>query len=913
LDGNIWFTESAANKIGKMTTAGVPAGEFSTQTPNSEPLGITRGPGLDTGYWFAEAGGISGQSKIERIDSSTGAITQQIVTNDDPKMITADNSILSMGLWYTDTADNRIGRVTTSGAKLPYISLSPGASPWGITFGSDGNIWFTEPGHNMIGRVNPLTLALTEFALSANSQPRNITSRSDGVWFTEDNGNKIGTSDYNGQNYRAFSVPTANNHPWGITTVGPGQTIWFTERAAGGNKVGRLGGMGVIKEFTLPRAGSSPYGITAGADGNVWFDEFNAAAIGQIALDKPLHATGKTIAATEGGSFAGVAASFTDDDPLADASNFTATIDWGNNFTSAGTVVKDGKGFDVVGNSASYAEEGTYSITVTITDIDDSHDIGGSTAMATSTVNVVDAPLGGGGFVFYAGEGAAFTNQPLAYVVDFGGLEPLSSYTVTIDWGDQSGTSPGTLSLINGLFQVSGSHTYAEEGGYTVTITVHDEGGSTATITSTASVGDAPLVPSAVSLSGTEPAALVNAPVATFIDIGGPEDPGNYTTTIDWGDGTGTQNGSVVHANGVFSVVGSHTYVEESSYTITVSIVDAEGLPYYVFSTASIGDAPLTPIDTTVDTSEGSFFSGVVGSFNDAGGLEAPSDYSVVIDWGDGHQSGALLQPNANGGYDILGDHTYAEEGTYSIQVSVQDDGGSNTVVASTANVADAPLSAVAFDFSGTTGVSLNNQLRAVFGDAAPPEPVANYTASVDWGDNTADTGTITPLGTLFLVNDSHTYSSSGTYTVTVTLSDEGGSSIAATATATITDPVGGGGGAALLAVLPGSIGFPGDGIVNGVPGAWSGGLDNPSVGGGAGAAGATNLAAGIPGVQAVDTLFSQTQVQAPSPADMTVWYSQDLLVPASLHLGAKAIQLVPGDKLEVIDWCRRGADAAAI
>jgi streptogramin lyase len=897
-DGNLWFTESGANKIGKMTTAGVLAGEFSTQTPNSTPLGITHGGGgaTDTGYWFAEAGGISGQSKIELIDSSNGAITNQIVTNDDPKMITSFialyNGLPYPALWYTDTANNRIGTVTTSGAQLPHIVLPGGAEPWGITVGLNGNIWFTEAGRSMIGAANIYSRTFSEFALPANSQPRNITARPDGVWFTEDNGNKIGTLDYNGKNYREFVVPTQNSHPWGITTIGTDDTIWFTESATGASKIGRLDDTGVIKEFTLPRAATTSYGITAGSDGNVWFDEYNAAAIGRIALDKPLHATGKTVAATEGGSFAGVVASFTDDDPLAVASNFTATIDWGNNFTSAGTIVKNGKGFDVVGNSVSYAEEGAYSIKVAITDIDDGHDLGGSTAEATSPIKVADAPLGGGGFLFNAGEGAAFTNQPLAYAIDFGGPEPLSSYTVTIDWGDKSPTSSGTLTVINGLFQVTGSHTYAEEGGYPVASTVRDEGGSSTTLSSTANVNDAGLIPTAVSLSGTEPAVFTNVPVATFTDAGGPEDPSNYTTTINWGDNTPTQSGSVVFANGVFSVVGSHTYSDECSCTITVSILDAEGLPYYVFSTVNIGDAPLTPVGTTVGMTEGTFFSGAVGSFYDAAGREAPNAYDVVVDWGDNHQSSALLQPNAAGGYDIIGDHSYAEEGTYNITASVQDDGGSNTIVASKANVVDAPLSAVAFGFSGTTGVPINNQLLAIFADAASPEPVTNYSASVDWGDSSVDMATISPLGTLFLVNDSHTYSSSGSFTVTVKITDEGGSLVSATATATILGQGPSPGGANPFALLQENVDRPVDEVINATRGPLHGDMPKPA----AASASVTSLDHDL-SRQVVDKLFGQV-VQASANRR-----SPHLVAPTRMQRDWQVLTPAPGGKSEPIDW----------
>ena len=48
-DGNLWFTKTGANKIARMTTAGVVT-EFTVPTPVSEPFGITAGP--DGNLWF---------------------------------------------------------------------------------------------------------------------------------------------------------------------------------------------------------------------------------------------------------------------------------------------------------------------------------------------------------------------------------------------------------------------------------------------------------------------------------------------------------------------------------------------------------------------------------------------------------------------------------------------------------------------------------------------------------------------------------------------------------------------------------------------------------------------------------------------------------------------------------------------
>ena len=50
-DGNIWFTEYAGNKIGRITPNGVIT-EYPVPTPNSWPWGITTGP--DGNIWFTE-------------------------------------------------------------------------------------------------------------------------------------------------------------------------------------------------------------------------------------------------------------------------------------------------------------------------------------------------------------------------------------------------------------------------------------------------------------------------------------------------------------------------------------------------------------------------------------------------------------------------------------------------------------------------------------------------------------------------------------------------------------------------------------------------------------------------------------------------------------------------------------------
>jgi virginiamycin B lyase len=66
-DGNLWFTEFDANRIGRITTAGVVT-EFPLPNPGSGPSGIIPGP--DGALWFTELLG----NRIGRITTGQSAV-----------------------------------------------------------------------------------------------------------------------------------------------------------------------------------------------------------------------------------------------------------------------------------------------------------------------------------------------------------------------------------------------------------------------------------------------------------------------------------------------------------------------------------------------------------------------------------------------------------------------------------------------------------------------------------------------------------------------------------------------------------------------------------------------------------------------------------------------------------------------
>ena len=98
-------------------------------------------------------------------------------------------------------------------------------------------------------------------------------------------------------------------------------------------------------------------------------------------------------------------------------------------------------------------------------------------------------------------EGMVFSG-PVGSFTDTNPAATTSNYDVTIDWGDGTPETAGTVVATStaDTFNVIGTHTYADAGvnggigHFPITIDVHDINSTTTTITDTANVADVPLV-----------------------------------------------------------------------------------------------------------------------------------------------------------------------------------------------------------------------------------------------------------------------------------------------------------------------------------------------------------------------------------------------------------------------------------
>jgi len=288
--------------------------------------------------------------------------------------------------------------------------------------------------------------------------------------------------------------------------------------------------------------------------------------------------------------------------------------------------------------------------------------------------------------------------------------------------------------------------------------------------------------------------------MAVFCDSTNPfGDPTNFTASIDWGDGT-TTGGSVLSAGcensaSAFAVYppsgGVHTYARASSFTISVSLSD--GITSAT-ATAALS-VPLPPADVlsnprltlthaTVDVP----VTGKIATFSDLDPSPVVSNFSAVIDWGDGTQSDGVVSNPFPGTLVVNAPpsgHSYASTGSLTVSVSLAEIEFGNASSTAT-GVVQVALQPAGGDVLSHPRLLLRQVpvhvpvtgVIAMFSDSNPSAAVSDFTAVIDWGDGTQSDGVVSsPSPGILEVSapaGGHTYATRGMETLSASLSAPG-------------------------------------------------------------------------------------------------------------------------------------------
>ena len=394
--------------------------------------------------------------------------------------------------------------------------------------------------------------------------------------------------------------------------------------------------------------------------------------------------------------------------------------DFGNGQTGSGVTTQ-----------AVYDAAGTYVATLTVTD--------NSGGTATSSVNIdVSADPN----IAPSADLQASTTSgtaPLSVSLDGSGSVDLDGTIASYAWNfgnGQNGSGP------------TPSVTYTLPGTYTVTLVVTDNRGATGTATRQIVVSRPPNQSPVANASAT-PASGV-APLLVQLSSAGSSDTDGAITGYAWNFGNGLTSTSP-NPSAVYSTAGT--------YTVLLTVTDNDGATAVKSLTVTVAPPNQPPVPSIAASS-------VTGaaplsvSVNGAGSSDPDgSIVSYAWDFGNGQTATGPLAST-----------TYTAQGSYQIRLTVTDNRGTSrtaitTVVAGPPNVR--PVAAItALPTAGPAPLLV--QLNSV-GSTDPDGTIVSY--AWDFGNGQSATGSSTQV----------TYTQAGTYTVTLTVTDNRGAKTSAT------------------------------------------------------------------------------------------------------------------------------------
>jgi hypothetical protein len=230
---------------------------------------------------------------------------------------------------------------------------------------------------------------------------------------------------------------------------------------------------------------------------------------------------------------------------------------------------------------------------------------------------------------------------------------------VTVDWGDGQSQSLGVSTIVV-------SHAYRSSGNFVVVGRVTDTAGNQATTSTSVTV-----TPPALTLTITPPSTLpsANLPATFTFAATAPTGDSIRNVSVDWGDGTPTQDLGAISGN----VSVSHVFRSAGTFVINGTVTDVFGNSSKVSTSITVIPVPKPTIIITPTPVPGKVNTQTTLTIQ----VTLPSGISVQdlsINFGDGQQA------NLGGATSAAVPHVYTSTGTFTVTVTVLDTSGQTTI-----------------------------------------------------------------------------------------------------------------------------------------------------------------------------------------------------------------------------------------
>lgn len=246
---DVWFTEPAADQIGRLVYTGT------------------------NDYAFSEYTMTLGTVKVGH----------------EPLNLAVDGNYV----WFTARRGNFIGRVAPdTGEIVAFTGLTTASQPAGIDVAPDGSVWFAEMAADRIGHLVVTTTndyEITEYPINRTGVGANAVEVQSGqyVWFAETATGRLTRLKIADGSMNIFVSLGTGSYPFDLLyDVGP-DYLWVTESQRHRISQIELTTNKLQNSYDVPPGGGAPRGLTQVGSNHFWFTQYESGQIARLVYTSP--------------------------------------------------------------------------------------------------------------------------------------------------------------------------------------------------------------------------------------------------------------------------------------------------------------------------------------------------------------------------------------------------------------------------------------------------------------------------------------------------------------------------------------------------------------------------------------------------------------------------------------------------